>query len=175
MEKIKAFFSYIITLLNIMGDKEDALYEVLTFDEFHKAEGSKHNLREIFYRDEVITTTIGSGGGAGSRTNVLRVPYFVVAQNEKQVILDLKKKLLVGPKNYKEYDDVCDKNVQLQNEIKGLEATIRSLQESQKELESERDYIKNCIGNNAYTNYVARRGTNNEESKPASGTTIINN
>lgn len=158
--KIITYISYLGTLLNLFADKKDSVVYIVTFDEMKKMEGEQIRVKEIFYRDELITVQAGASVNSGTRTNVMKIPYFVVTKNSKQVILGLKKDLHIGRKNFKEYNRVCDKNTELLNDVINYQEQITSFKESSLELDSTLSYLRSCIGESIYLNYLAKRGTN---------------
>lgn len=154
MQKIIYFVSYFFSLMKFWGNKEIHSYYLVEENEFHANENL--HFKEVVYKDKVVTEGRGVNGGTG-KTHILRLPHFLVYDKQKNVTRDLKKHLLIGPKNFTEHENLKDKVCELESKIESLNNHIESLKEVNKDNQATLDYFKVQLTPKVYDDYLLKR------------------
>jgi hypothetical protein len=147
MEKLVYFISYLGSLLNFFGAKEPLEYRILTQEEMSKNTDVKY---VSSFQDDAFETV---GSGATARTMTVKKTKFLVSINKRDWVLKLKKHLLIGKKNFKEFDAKSDENAILQNRIESLNTKIQTISEEKIIHEDYLMRLERLIGGPKYLEY----------------------
>lgn len=152
MRKIIYFFSYIFSLLKFWGNSKINAYYVVSEEEFNSNENL--HFKEVIYKEAIIKEKIKGG----ERTHIVKKPFFIVYDKTKNVVRNLKKHLLIGPKNFTDFEKNKDSVINMEAKLESMNNNLTTFREAINDKQSQLDYLKVQIGESNFLNYMQKRG-----------------
>lgn len=152
MQKLVYLISFIASTFKFWGGKEELEYVILSPKEMT----NNTDVKYITQFDQEEFELVGKGVTA--RKLVIKKSWFLCYVERKTWVLNLKKHLLIGKKNFKEHTEVTDKNISLINKIESLETSLRDLTEEKEQMDDFNSRFEKLIGAGIYlehTNNIA--------------------